>query len=122
MRNNPFTQDQLNDAWAGLSAYFRGEERLKAMLKNYVPELIAPDLCRITVVNPWQKQEFAKFGKQVMDIIRDRLKNDHLRLQVDVDEYKHVQRAYTAQEKLKVLAQMNKHVMDLKASMNLQLE
>ena len=122
LRNNPFTQDQLNDAWAGLSAYFRGEERLKAMLKNYVPELIAPDLCRITVVNPWQKQEFAKFGKQVMDIIRDRLKNDHLRLQVDVDEYKHVQRAYTAQEKLKVLAQMNKHVMDLKASMNLQLE
>ena len=121
-RNNPFTADQLFDAWAGLVQHFPGEERLIAMLNTLVPELVTPELCRITVANPWQKQEFAKFGKQVMDLVRDTLKNDKLKLVVEVGEYKKTTRAYTAAEKYKVLVDMNPHVAELRTRMNLQLE
>ena len=121
-RNNPFTADQLFDAWAGLVLHFPGEERLIAMLNTLVPELVTPELCRITVANPWQKQEFAKFGKQVMDLVRDTLKNDKLKLVVEVGEYKKTTRAYTAAEKYKVLVDMNPHVAELRSRMNLQLE
>ena len=121
-RNNPFTADQLFDAWAGLVQYFPGEERLIAMLNTLVPELVTPELCRITVANPWQKQEFAKFGKRVMDLVRDALKNDLLKLQVEVGEYKKTTRAYTAAEKYKVLVDMNPHLAELRTRMNLQLE
>ena len=121
-RNTPFTVDQLIDAWAGLSNYFPGEERLNAMLTTLVPELISPEMCRITVANPWQKQEFGKFGKRVMDIVRDRLKNDNLRLQVEVGDYTKTTRAYTSSEKYKVLVEMNPHVAELKSRLNLQLE
>ena len=121
-RNNPFTADQLFDAWAGLVQHFPGEERLIAMLNTLVPELVTPELCRITVANPWQKQEFAKFGKQVMDLVRDTLKNDKLKLVVEVGEYKKTTRAYTAAEKYKVLVDMNPHVAELRSRMNLQLE
>ena len=121
-RNNPFTVDQLIDAWAGLSNYFPGEERLNAMLTTLVPELVSPEMCRITVANPWQKQEFGKFGKRVMDIVRDRLKNDNLRLQVEVGDYTKTTRAYTSSEKYKVLVEMNPHVAELKSRLNLQLE
>ena len=121
-RNNPFTADQLFDAWAGLVLHFPGEERLIAMLNTLVPELVTPELCRITVANPWQKQEFAKFGKQVMDLVRDTLKNDKLKLVVEVGEYKKTTRAYTAAEKYKVLVDMNPHVAELRTRMNLQLE
>ena len=121
-RNNPFTADQLFDAWAGLVQHFPGEERLIAMLNTLVPELVTPELCRITVANPWQKQEFAKFGKQVMDLVRDALKNDLLKLQVEVGEYKKTTRAYTAAEKYKVLVDMNPHLAELRTRMNLQLE
>lgn len=121
-RNNPFTADQLFDAWAGLVQHFPGEERLIAMLNTLVPELVTPELCRITVANPWQKQEFAKFGKRVMDLVRDALKNDLLKLQVEVGEYKKTTRAYTAAEKYKVLVDMNPHVAELRTRMNLQLE
>ena len=121
-RNNPFTADQLFDAWAGLVLHFPGEERLIAMLNTLVPELVTPELCRITVANPWQKQEFAKFGKQVMDLVRDTLKNDKLKLVVEVGEYKKITRAYTASEKYKVLVDMNPHVAELRSRMNLQLE
>lgn len=121
-RNNPFTADHLNDAWVGLRVHFQGEERLLAMLANYQPTLVNEELCRITVANPWQKQEFAKFGRKVMDLIRDALQNDLLKLQVDVAEFDRSTKAYTAAEKYKLLVKQNPHLADLKTRMNLQLE
>ena len=121
-RNTPFTEDQLSDAWVGLAEHFPGEERLKAMLSSVIPELINPELCRIVVANPWQKEEFAKFGKKVMDIVRNKLKNDLLKLQVEVDTSQHSRRAYTSAEKYRVLEQINPHIAELRSVMKLQLE
>ena len=121
-RNTPFTHDQLIDAWVGLNQYFQSEERLLAMLSACQPELINPELCRIVVANPWQKQEFAKFGKKVMDLVRDALQNDLLKLQVDVAEFDRSSKAYTAVDKYKLLVKQNPHLADLKTRMNLQLE
>jgi DNA polymerase-3 subunit gamma/tau len=121
-RTNPFTADQLRDAWVGLEKHFNGEERLLAILSNSQPVLINEELCRITVANPWQKQEFAKFGKQVMELVRDALQNDLLRLQVEVMEFDRSQKAYTAADKYKLLLKQNAHLADLKTRMNLQLE
>ena len=121
-RTNPFTADQLIDAWVGLNQHFKGEERLLAMLSACQPTLVNPELCRITVANPWQKQEFAKFGKKVMDLVRNTLQNDLLKLQVDVAEFDRSHRAYTAADKYKLLAKQNPHLADLKAKLNLQLE
>ena len=121
-RNTPFTLDQLIDAWVGLGQHFRGEERLLAMLTACQPTLVNPTLCRITVANPWQKQEFAKFGKRVMDIVRDTLQNDLLKLQVDIAEYNQADKAYTSAEKYKLLAKQNPHLADLKSKLNLQLD
>ena len=121
-RTNPFTADQLIDAWVGLNQYFKGEERLLAMLSASQPTLINPELCRITVANPWQKQEFAKFGKKVMDIVRNTLQNDLLKLQVEVAEFDRSTKAYTAADKYKLLTKQNPHLADLKAKLNLQLE
>lgn len=121
-RTNPFTHDQLIDAWLGLQTHFQSEERLLAMLSNSRPILASDTLCRITVANPWQKQEFAKFGKQVMDIVRDTLQNDLLKLQVDIAEYERGNEAYTAAEKYRILTQQNPHLVELKTKLNLQLE
>ena len=121
-RTNPFTADQLIDAWVGLNQHFKGEERLLAMLSASQPTLINPELCRITVANPWQKQEFAKFDKKVMDIVRNTLQNDLLKLQVEVAEFDRSAKAYTAADKYKLLAKLNPHLADLKAKLNLQLE
>ena len=121
-RTNPFTQDQLIDAWFGLRTHFHGEERLMAMLSKIRPVLLNDKLCQITVANPWQKQEFAKFGKQVMDIIRDKLQNDTLKLQVEVAEFDRTAIAYTAADKYKLLVEKNPHLAEMKAKLGLQLE
>ena len=84
--------------------------------------MINEHLCRITVANPWQKQEFAKFGTKVMDIIRNTLQNDLLKLQVEVAEFDRSARAYTAADKYKLLAKQNPHLIDMKDKLGLQLE
>lgn len=121
-RTTPFTADQLIDAWVGLNQHFKGEERLLAMLSASQPTLVTPELCRITVANPWQKQEFAKFGKKVMDIVRNILQNDLLKLQVEVVEFDRSTKAYTAADKYKLLAKQNPHLIDMKDKLGLQLE
>ena len=121
-RNNPFTLDQLKSAWVGQIKNFQSEERFKAMLTTYDPEMDSENVFHITVANALQKKEFAKFGKQLMDAIRDTLQNDLLQLHVRVAEYTPSQMAYTAFEKYKLLNEMNSHLGELRERMNLQLE
>ena len=121
-RNNPFTLDQLKSAWVGQIKNFQSEERFKAMLTTYDPEMDSENVFHITVANALQKKEFAKFGKQLMDAIRDTLQNDLLQLHVRVAEYTPSQMAYTASEKYKLLNEMNSHLGELRERMNLQLE
>ena len=121
-RNTPFTPDQLIGAWVGLNKHFSKEERLLAILSACRPILLNPELCQITVANPWQKQEFSKFGKQVMQIIRDTLQNDLIKLQIAITEVTTNDRAYSTADKYKRLAELNPHIVDLKTQLNLQLE
>ena len=121
-RNNPFTLDQLKSAWVGQIKYFEKEERFKAMLTTYELVQDSETKFHITVDNQLQKKEFAKFGKQLMDRVRDALQNDDVQLRVEVAEYTTAQVAYTSTEKYKILNQLNPHLEELRQRMNLQIE
>ena len=121
-RNNPFTLDQLKSAWVGQIKHFENEERFKAMLTTYELAQDSDTMFHITVDNQLQKKEFAKFGKALMDRIRDVLQNDYVQLRVEVAEYVATQIAYTSTEKYKILNQLNPHLEELRQRMNLQME
>ena len=121
-RNNPFTLDQLKSAWVGQIKHFENEERFKAMLTTYELAQDSDTMFHITVDNQLQKKEFAKFGKALMDRIRDVLQNDYVQLRVEVAEYVTTQIAYTSTEKYKILNQLNPHLEELRQRMNLQME
>ena len=121
-RNNPFTLDQLKSAWVGQIKYFEKEERFKAMLTTYELVQDSETKFHITVDDQLQKKEFAKFGKQLMDRVRDALQNDDVQLRVEVAEYTTAQVAYTSTEKYKILNQLNPHLEELRQRMNLQIE
>ena len=120
--NRPFTLDQFRGAWAGLYTIFKEEPRLLAILKEYTPELIDEQHCVLTLSNPWQKTAFKQFGKSVMDHMRATLHNSKLQLTLQVDESTVVQKAYTAEEKYKVLLGKNEELANLKTALALQLE
>ena len=120
--NSPFTLDQFKGAWAGLYTIFKEEPRLLAILKEYTPELIDQHRCVLTLANPWQKNAFKQFGKAVMDHMRQTLHNSHLQLTLQVDEQTIIQKAYTAEEKYKVLLEINEELANMKTALALQLE
>ncbi len=121
-QNSPFTEDQFNSAWIGLKHSFQEESRLLNMINAYRPVLHSPELCVLTVDNALQKKEFAKYGRQVMDQMRTVLHNDMLRMEVRVADYQRERRAYTAEEKYRVLVEVNPQLKQLKESLSLLLE
>lgn len=121
-QNSPFTVEQLRDVWAGLGAFFPGEDRLIAMLRAHLPVLVSDTMAELTLTNPWQKEEFSKFGAQVMRIVRSELKNDLLKLQVRVAERQEVETAFTAEEKYKLLAKENPALGEMKSVLGLVIE
>ena len=121
-RNTPFTADQLNGAWVSLKSTFKKEQRLVAMLDAHRPRLIDDHTALITFVNPWQEEEFKKFSRQILTILRDNLQNDTLLLQTVVAENMAPKRAYTAEEKYRVLQEQNPYLADFKKQFDMLLE
>lgn len=122
-RDTPFTVEQFENVWRGLSGIFKQEERLVAMISQSMPRLTNNNRSAIlTLANPWQKEEFKKFGKAVMNYVRDQLKNDYLTLTTEVAEYKKEEIAYTDEEKYKLLVKKNPGVQTLKEQLNLYIE
>ena len=120
--NSPFTVDQFQGAWAGLYRIFKDEPRLMAVLREYTPELIDQEHCVLRLANPWQKEAFKQYGKAVMDHMRQTLHNNKLQLTVHVTEQQNTRRAYTSEEKYKVLLEKNEALANLKTALALQLE
>ena len=122
LRETPFTPQQLADVWHRLQQNFPDDARLQAVLSTTTPEILNPRLCRITVANTLLKQEFSKFGRQIMDIVRDKLQNDYLKLQVEVEDHQTQTRAYTTSEKYKELLKQNPQLQDLRDKLDLSLD
>ncbi|MBO4361494.1 MAG: DNA polymerase III subunit gamma/tau [Paludibacteraceae bacterium] len=121
-RNSPFTADQLSGAWVGLKTAFKKEQRLVAMLDAHRPTLIDDHTAQVTFVNPWQEEEYKKFGRQILSILRDALQNDNLLIRTVVAENAVSRRAYTSEEKYRVLQEQNPYLTEFKKQFNMLLE
>lgn len=121
-RETPFSYDQLIDAWLGLKQHFAHEERLLAMMSSCTPQPFKGNIYRIMVANDIQKNDFSKFYRRILTIMRDTLQNDLLDIQAEVEPYDKSKHAYTAAEKYHVLVKLNPHLEELKNKLNLQLE
>lgn len=118
----PFTEDQFYDAWAGLRSIFKDEARLLAVLSEYRPKLVDETLCVLELANPWQRDEFKKFGSLVMNHMRQTLHNDKLQLKLEVAAIDKSKIAYTAEEKYKLLVETHPALQTMKEKLNLLLE
>lgn len=121
-RNSPFTTDQLNGAWVGLKATFKKEQRLVSMLDAHRPTMIDDHTAQVTFVNPWQEEEFKKFSRQIVTILRDTLKNDLVQVRIVVEENQVARRAFTAEEKYNVLNDQNPYLSEFKKRFDMLLE
>ena len=121
-QNNPFTADQLRDAWVGLATTHKEELRLRELIENYIPTLVEENMAQIQMPNPWQLSQMRSAMPKLMAELHQKLKNDLLTVQLVLAEYNQEQMAFTADEKYAVMAQANPVLAQLKESLDLQVD
>ena len=121
-QNNPFTADQLRDAWVGLATTHKEELRLRELIENYIPTLVEENMAQIQMPNPWQLSQMRSAMPRLMAELRQKLKNDLLTVQLVLAEYNQEQMAFTADEKYAVMAQANPVLAQLKENLDLQID
>jgi len=92
------------------------------MLDAHRPTMTNDHTAQVTFVNPWQEEEFKKFSRQILTILRDALQNDYLQLQTVVAENMVARRAFTAEEKYNVLHEQNPYLSEFKKRFDMLLE
>ena len=92
------------------------------MLDAHRPVLIDDHTAQVTFINPWQEEEYKKFGKQILTILRNALQNDNLLIRTAVAEQAMQRRAYTSEEKYRVLQEQNPYLNEFKKQFNMLLE
>jgi DNA polymerase-3 subunit gamma/tau len=120
-KNNPFTQEQLADAWTALVAHVAGKPRLASMLQNTSPELKAGDVVSFLAWSKAQKEWIEK-NEVILDFLRDKLQNDDISFDISINVEKEKNPApYTHDEKFRFLEEQYPPVAQLKQIMNLDI-
>ena len=120
--NRPFTADQLRDAWVGLAATHKEELRLKQLIETYIPHLTEPNTAQIMMPNPWQLQEMKKAMPLLLQQLHRALHNNLLQINVVQEEFNQEQMAFTAEEKYALMAEQNPALVELKETLDLQID
>ena len=122
-QNNPFTIDRFNDAWAGLKTYFGKEDsRLRNVVSFYQPVLHNQQSATLELPNQWELEEVKKALPRIHAYLHQQLKNDQLTLTLKVAQYTHEQKAFTAEERYKVMLEENATLNTLKEQFALQID
>ena len=122
-QNNPFTLDRFNDAWTGLKTYFGKEDsRLRNVVSFYQPVLHNQQSATLELPNQWELEEVKKALPRIHAYLHQQLKNDQLTLTLKVAQYTHEQKAFTAEERYKVMLEENAALNTLKEQFALQID
>ena len=122
-QNNPFTKDRFNDAWIGLKTYFGKEDsRLRNVVSFYQPVLHNQQSATLELPNQWELEEVKKALPRIHAYLHQQLKNDQLTLTLKVAQYTHEQKAFTAEERYKVMLEENAALNTLKEQFTLQID
>ena len=121
-RNNPFTRDQLVDAWVGLQTQFKTNTRILPLLEAYTPTIIDDLNLELEMPNKWQLEEMQKTLPMLLQCMRDKLQNDHLNMQLTLKHYEPEQMAFTAEDIYKLMAKNNPALAMMKEKLQLQLD
>ena len=120
--NRPFTADQLRDAWVGLAATHKEELRLKQLIESYIPHLTDESTAQIMMPNPWQLQEMKKAMPVLIQQLHRALHNNLLQINIVQEEFNQEQMAFTAEEKYALMAEQNPALVELKETLDLQID
>ena len=106
-RSNPFTQQQLQDAWEEYINTHQEQRILVAAMRSSVPLRQDESHYLVEVDHPAQKQAFEGALNELLDFIKKRLKNDYVSLSIKISEKSKDSQVLNPKEFLKMTIKEN---------------
>ncbi|MDB4303832.1 DNA polymerase III subunit gamma/tau [Desulfosarcina sp.] len=117
-----FSQDVLNEKWMELADNFNTDKNFHITLKSQHPVLKDNQVIHFTVDNKIQQKEIDERKLDFLPILRKKLNNYSIQLEVEVNEQVKIVKPYTAQEKFKKMVEKNPALKTMKDQLNLEID
>jgi len=117
-----FSDEKLKKAWREMTEGLKVDKNLYFTLKRNKPVKKDDKLIEFTVDNKIQKKELEDRKLDIMPVVKEKLNNYHVLLDVKVVEQIKQTKAYLPQEKFKKMAEKNPALKSLKDKLNLEID
>ena len=119
----PITKDKLDAAWFAFIGSLPHESvALAGRLKGLQPVKKDDNTAVLSVSNPQVQQTVENLMPQILDSMRQVLRNFDFRLETQLEEIQEVAKSYSPQEMLKMLKKQNPDVGELVSQLSLSFE
>ena len=117
-----FSPEQLEDAWQEITEQYKTDKNLLITFTRHKPSRAGDKMIDFTVDNKIQKKEMEDRLTEFLPMIRQKLNNYHLQLNIQVKEQAAGQKAYTPQEKFAQMAEKNPELKKMKDQLGLEID
>jgi DNA polymerase-3 subunit gamma/tau len=125
LKNKPadeFTQEQIEVLWKEVAKKYKTDKNLFSTLTKGTPKKKENFIIEYVVDNKIQKREIEERLIEFLPVIREKLNNYHLQVNVSVSEQPKNDKPYTPQEKFKKMADKNPALLKLKDQLDLEID
>lgn len=113
----------MANAWKAMGpSLFAGDERINAMLSNMAIEKVDELTYCLPLLNSLQQDEMMRLRPKMLQYLVKTLRNTGVKIQFRIVEQEQTAVAFTAEERLKLLQQMNPQLQALRQSLGLSLD
>ncbi|WP_165022763.1 DNA polymerase III subunit gamma/tau [Dysgonomonas sp. ZJ279] len=116
-----FTPIQLIKEWKAYAEVLIEEHHLKNTMLNCLPNLQDNNIFEIIVNNPMQEQRLLEYKMDILNKLKQQLRNTQIQMQVRISEDNEKKLAFTPAEKFNLMMEENESLRRLKDEFGLEL-
>lgn len=122
-QREPFTEKELLDEWNALVHYFRTQRResMAATLAAHLPKLSNKEQITFSISNAAQEVEINRDKGEILDFLRDKLKNYYLEVNFLLEKSNQPTGLYTNSQKFEAMVKKNPNLGKLSKNLNLDI-
>ncbi|MDR0811861.1 MAG: DNA polymerase III subunit gamma/tau [Paludibacter sp.] len=120
-QNEPFTEQQLHDAWKNFAERITDELNKASFLRFPLPKITAENLLEIELHNTMQENEIKKMQAELLRYLSAQLRNTALSLAVKVVEIADVRTYGSPEERFREMLDNNPALADLQKKLSLEV-
>jgi DNA polymerase III subunit gamma/tau len=117
-----YTQQQLEEAWETMTENYKTDQNLLMTFKKHKPSKAKEWIIDFMVDNKIQKKELEDRMTDFLPVVRNKLNNQLLMLNIVVNEQPTGNKAYTPQEKFSQMAEKNPELKSMKDQLGLEID